>query len=144
MGLQSLAEHINELRDVCHSASYRAGWWHGPEPLAGIPQPGMMDYRFEARAGSRFGKALIAEKIALNHSELSEALEGVRKNKADEHLPEFKSIEVELADALIRLLDLAGALDLRLGEATVAKLRYNAGREDHKPEARAAAGGKAF
>jgi len=38
----------------------------------------------------------------------------------------------------------AGALNLDLGGAIAEKLAYNAQRADHKPEARAAAGGKTY
>ncbi|CAB4159252.1 NTP-PPase_u5 domain containing protein [uncultured Caudovirales phage] len=123
-----------ELQRECHAASFHAGWWHfGANNLAD-----------ECQSRSRFGLAVAAEKIALIHSEVSEALEGIRKNKQDEHLPHRKSVEVELADAVIRIADLAGALGLDLGGAIAEKMAYNAQRADHKPEARAAAGGKAF
>jgi hypothetical protein len=49
------------------------------------------------------------EILALVHSELSEALEGERKSKMDDHLPHRKMAEVEMADTMIRLLDCAGA-----------------------------------
>lgn len=68
------------------------------------------------------------EKIALMHSELSEALEGDRKKKRDEHLPGFDSVTVELADTVIRILDFAGYHGLCLGEAIVQKMQYNLGR----------------
>lgn len=130
------AEAVTLLRDLCHSAAFNAGWWG---------TNGLVDaYRNEVRRDTRFGKALAAEKLALVHSEVSEALEGLRKGKADEHLPEFSSEAVELADALIRIFDYAGARRLPLGDALVAKMAYNAVRIDHKPEARAAVGGKAF
>ena len=86
----------------------------------------------------------IPAKIALIHSEMSEALEGARKDLDDEHLPQFKSIEVELADALIRIMDLAGAYNFRVHEALPAKLAYNANRADHKPENRALSNGKRY
>lgn len=41
-------------------------------------------------------------------TEIAEATEGERKNLMDDHLPHRKMGEVELADAVIRLLDLAG------------------------------------
>jgi hypothetical protein len=68
------------------------------------------------------------ERIALMHSELSEALEGIRKDLKDEHLPEFTSEEVELADCMIRILDHAEAFGLRLFEALIAKHEYNVNR----------------
>jgi hypothetical protein len=48
------------------------------------------------------------ELLMLVVSELAEAMEGHRKNLVDDKLPHRKMIEVELADALIRLLDIAG------------------------------------
>lgn len=86
----------------------------------------------------------VATKLALIHSEVSEALEGVRKGKMDDHLPDRPAIEVELADAAIRIFDLAGALGLDLGSAIVEKLAWNTTREDHKRENRAKPGGKSF
>lgn len=75
-------------------------------------------------------------------TEVAEAKEGHRKSKMDDHLPHRQSVEVELADALIRIADLAGALGLDLGGATVEKLAYNANRPDHKIENRKAENGK--
>jgi hypothetical protein len=49
------------------------------------------------------------ELICLMHSELSEAMEGERKNLMDDKLPHRKMAEVELADTLIRIFDYAGA-----------------------------------
>lgn len=80
--------------------------------------------------------------IALIHSEISEALEGVRKNCPDDKLPHRKMEEVELADALIRIFDYAGAHNLDLGGALVEKMAYNRSRADHKPENRRKEGGK--
>lgn len=76
--------------------------------------------------------------LALIHAELSEALEGLRNgNPPDSHIPEFTSLEAELADAVIRILDYAAHRNLRLAEAIIAKMKYNEKRE-HKH------GGKAF
>ena len=52
--------------------------------------------------------------------------------------------EVELADAIIRILDLADRCGYDIGSAIAQKHRYNMYREDHKPENRAKEGGKKF
>jgi NTP pyrophosphatase (non-canonical NTP hydrolase) len=122
------------LTNACFGASFRAGWWNDPKTGT--------SFLAEVRTGTRFGKSLIAEKLALIHSEVSEGLEGLRKNRMDDHLPHRKMLEVELADAVIRICDLAGALEFDLGGAILEKLAYNAKRPDHKLENRAAPGGK--
>lgn len=68
------------------------------------------------------------EKIALMHSELSEALEADRKSLTSDHIPDFTGVEEELADCVIRILDYAAEHDLRLGLAVIEKMRYNLSR----------------
>jgi NTP pyrophosphatase (non-canonical NTP hydrolase) len=120
-----MKESINNLISICHLAAVEGGWWN--DVKTGQP--------LERNPG---------ELIALMHSELSETLEGVRKNKQDDHLPHRKSEEVELADTLIRIFDYAGGRGLDLGGALEEKLAYNKARADHKPENRAKDGGKTF
>ncbi len=50
----------------------------------------------------------IFQTLQLVSTEIAEATEGERKNLMDDHLPHRKMGEVELADALIRVLDVAG------------------------------------
>lgn len=71
-----------------------------------------------------------AETIALIHSEVSEALEALRHgNPPSEHIPEFSSVEEELADVIIRIMHWAKECDLRVAEAVIAKDQFNATRE---------------
>lgn len=129
-----LAAAGNTLVDECHRASKSAGWWtNDGADLAAI-----------ATTGTLLGKAIVAQKLCLVHSEISEAMEGHRKGLMDDKLPHRPMIEVELADAVIRIADLAGALGLDLGGAIAEKMAFNQQRPDHKPEARQAAGGKAY
>ena len=94
--------------------------------------------------GDKENPLSIPSKLALVHSEVSEAMEAHRKDLHDDHLPNRKGFEVELADAVIRIMDLAGAYDLDLGGAIAEKLIYNTQREDHKLENRAKQNGKTY
>lgn len=50
----------------------------------------------------------VYQTLQLVSTEIAEATEGERKNLMDDKLPHRKMGEVELADAIIRLLDMAG------------------------------------
>lgn len=114
---------LNDLALFIHALNVRAGWWTNID--TGEP----LDRN-------------VPEMLALTHSEISEGLEAYRKNAMDDHLPHRSGIEVELADAIIRILDLAGGLNLDIGEALVEKLVYNSNRSDHKIENRKLVDGK--
>lgn len=125
----------------CHDAANNAGWWieldSGYDTRLFINNP-------RTPLEAMIGKALVAQKLALVHSEISEALEGHRKDKMDDKLTHRPMIEVELADAFIRIADLAGAMNLDLAGAVVEKLQFNASREDHKISNRKSDGGKKY
>lgn len=114
---------INFLKYLCHELNKT--WWHDPSTGA----------KLDRNKG---------ELLALIHSEISECLEGERKDLMDDKLPHRRMAEVELADALIRIFNYAGGFGYDLGGAFVEKLIYNAKRADHKPEERVKEGGKKF
>ena len=66
--------------------------------------------------------------IALMHSELSEGLEGLRKNLMDDKLPHREMIECELADVIIRIMNYATQTGLDVADALIEKAAYNTGR----------------
>lgn len=126
---EDIENGLNALAELSHRRAVESGWY--------------------GKTGRK--KRNVGEMLALAHSELSEALEGFRKDLNDDHLPARKMIEVEVADCLIRLGDLIAYLqtldghgNLNLGRATVEKLEYNRTRLDHKPSERAKAHGKKF
>lgn len=74
-------------------------------------------------------KPNLGEKIALIHSEISEALEEVRAGHAPDEVYEVdgkpEGLPIELADAVIRIADLCGHYGIDLNAAVDKKLRYN-------------------
>lgn len=136
-----MKEQINELVKVCHKAARDSGWWsHKPTGLdlaqvINCPEGDLQEL---------LSGALVAQKLCLSHSELSEAMEGHRKGLMDDKLPHRSMLEVELADTVIRIADLAGAMNLDLGGAAMEKIEYNKTRADHSAAARSSAGGKAY
>ena len=121
------ASFLNALADRVHATNVAAGWWTDLES-----------------GQSSLHTRNVGEMLMLIVSEISEALEAVRKNLMDDKLPHRPGLTVELADAVIRIADLAGALGLDLGGAIAEKIRFNAQRPDHKPENRTTIGGKAY
>ncbi len=114
--------NLGVLQRHIHECNHR--WWHDKD-------------------GKRLERNK-AELICLMHSELSEAMEGERKDLMDDKLPHRKMAEVELADAIIRILDYAEAFGYDVASAIEEKLAYNDKRVDHTHEHRASAGGKKF
>lgn len=120
-----MKEQINTLRNICYNASLIGGW------------------HTDLETGELL-KRNKAEMICLIHSELSEAMEGERKGLMDDHLPSRPMAEVEMADAVIRIMDYCGRWGYDIGGAIMEKIEYNGNRADHKLENRQKNGGKKF
>lgn len=94
---------IDVLTNKIHENALQHGWWKKPRTFAEI--------------------------IALCHSELSEALEGDRQgNPRSDKVWQISSVEEELADCVIRILDYCGKKKINITKAIAMKMEYNADR----------------
>jgi NTP pyrophosphatase (non-canonical NTP hydrolase) len=100
---------INILAREIHENAVEHGWWDCNDSLMNN----------------------IPEKLALIHSEISEALEEYRDNRnlSDVYYKEGskkpEGFPVELADAMIRIMDLAEYLHIDMRKTIETKMDYN-------------------
>lgn len=95
----TFAQLFNLMANIVYNVNLSKGFWEGPQNKA--------------------------EKLCLMHSELSEALEALRKDAQDDKLTHRPGEEVELADVVIRILDYARGFNLDIGGAIIEKIAYN-------------------
>lgn len=127
----ALIKGMRLAQKTCFQANVKSGWWTDlktGESLQNTDGTGI--------------KRNTGELMTLIHSEISEAYEGYRKNLMDDHLTHRKMEEVELADTIYRIFDLAESKGYDLGTTLIEKAVYNLNRADHKPENRRLANGK--
>ena len=89
---------IERLCVEIHENNVAAGWWS------------------DLQTGERIERN-VGELLMLVVSEISEGYDAWRTSAADDKLPHRDGLEVELADALIRIYDIAGGLRVDLARA---------------------------
>ncbi len=120
---------LNQLSEMCHNNARSKGFWKKHDDICDVLEQVDDEDTQGDRLVTDYKHTFFAQRLALIHSEVSEALEGDRKDLMDDKLPQYKMQDVELADAIIRIFDLAGGLGINLGEIVAAKMGYNATRE---------------
>lgn len=80
--MEELSKVYQHWQVYIHDQNVERGWWDNP------------------RSFSVFTN--------LFHSEVSEGVEGLRRNLMDDKLPQYKNLHVELVDCFIRILDYLG------------------------------------
>lgn len=133
---------INEVCDAAHKTATEKGFWEDYDRIMALIPLG------ELHDSAK--KAFLSQKIMLTVSELGESMEALRKNRSakvkdysldmfgiDDNQETFTvafeknikdTFEDELADALIRIYDLAGKMDIDLDWHVKLKMRYNSTR----------------
>ena len=113
---------LRVVADAAHLLAREKGWWPKGVGVDNISADEVL------------------AKLALIHSELSEALEEVRDGGTSlsveryghpvnsDGAPKPEGFGVELADAVIRIFDLAGALEIDIAGCIAEKHNYNEGR----------------
>lgn len=124
----SFSRAFNETAKVAHMTALNKGWWKGEDALLA-----KLEFATSTADRPEFLNSYLlsqdAKNMALFTSEVSEALEALRHgNPPDDKIPEFTGVEAELADVIIRIMDVSQRRGWRIAEAITAKMNFNSTR----------------
>jgi NTP pyrophosphatase (non-canonical NTP hydrolase) len=124
---------IKDWQKLVHNNAVNKGFWDSEEDFKKIEQGEEAQFSGFLITKEQFIRYMVignqVEKLALIHSEVSEALEALRSgNPPSDKIPQHSSLSEELSDAIIRIFDLAGKLGLNLEKAINDKHDFNTGR----------------
>lgn len=114
------------IRNALHEKSVRASITDSTKTL--IDYCNAVGQGFDRRQSLEWEKSDMPRLLMLCVTELAEAMECHSKNLVDRHLPSRCGVEVQLADTVMRIFDMAGELGLDLPGALYDKMVYNANR----------------
>lgn len=125
LGTIGLVTMLDAFARACHKNAKNKGFWDEEDEIINSQSDwGMRDDTLKFILD-----AIDAQKIALDHEEISEALSGLRHgNGPSDHIPKFNCAEEEYADCIIRIFDHAVRRKWRVPLALVAKFKFNLSR----------------
>lgn len=119
LGNEHLWEGMPHIVMKCYTTACDKGWW--------------VDYVTDKNHRVILTPDELAAKLCLIHSEVSEALEDVRTGDVEpgtvDDAGKSVGLPSELADIIIRVFDLCGALGIDITDALRQKMAYNDQRE---------------
>ena len=130
---EQIKDALTYLQNAIHKTAVDKGWWNDHDLLKQA-----VALFNENRTES--GKPSLPDNISdvlfrtsksmLAVTEISEGVESLRKgDPPDDKLPQFSGQTVEIADDIIRQLDLAARFSLPVIDAIIAKMKFNNTRE---------------
>ncbi len=118
-----------QLQNACHSNAVDKGFWEEDQAVVEVLKSAP---RVDAATlAAKAQENITSTKLMLIVSESAEALEGLRQgNPPSDKLHEWghTQLEEELADIVVRVLDLSGFLGFNLIKAILRKMAVNAKR----------------
>ena len=124
---EQIKDALTYLQNAIHKTAVDKGWWNDHTQLRALLsihgdkfelKPDIADVLFKT------SKSMLAV------TEISEGVESLRKgDPPDDKLPQFSGQTVEIADDIIRQLDLAARFSLPVIDAIIAKMKFNNTRE---------------
>lgn len=134
--MSNAREVLNDVAKLCADHAREKGWSEESDAIAEVRKlietdsahPAVEDLfrKFVNRQTIR--DVPVLTKLLLIASEVSEAMEDARKAPyASDGIP--RGFPEELADILIRVLELSGSLGIDIGDAVMKKIEANTGRQ---------------
>ncbi len=123
-GEEAFVHYFSKIQNEVNQTAHDKGWYDSP--LKQLIEDSSISKEFGTACINELQQAKNGLRLALFHSEVSEALENLRAGQTpDDKIPEFSGVEAELADVIIRIMVCAEENGWRVAEAVVAKARFN-------------------
>ncbi len=121
-----IRDALNALQSAIHETAAKKGWWDDHTNLKKLIEKHGNGFNLEPEIADVLFKT---SKSMLAVTEIAEGVEAVRQgDPPDDKCPEFSGQTVEIADDIIRQLDLAARFNLPVVDAIIAKMKFNESR----------------